>query len=104
MISLKFAYSKGYKTSVSIEPFLDYDPTKLIEAVTPYTTESIWLGKMNYIPLKNISSEEQVYYEKIRKNYEFEHLLYIFNTFRNQKLIRFKDSIINKIGMTLKLN
>ena len=47
---LKFAFLNGYKTSVSIEPFLDFDPSELISLVAPYTTESIWLGKMNYIP------------------------------------------------------
>jgi len=45
MGSLNFVFEKGYKISISIEPFLDYDPTKLVELVIPFTTESIWVGK-----------------------------------------------------------
>ncbi len=50
--SLKLAFNNGYKTSVSIEPFLDYDPLPLINEIQSFVTESIWLGKMNYIAKK----------------------------------------------------
>lgn len=93
LASLEYAYRKRFKTSVSIEPFLDYDPTELIEMVKPFTTESIWIGRMNYIPCKNISWKERPHYDKIRKNYETAHLWKIYNRFKGQSLIRFKDSI-----------
>jgi DNA repair photolyase len=53
--SLQLAYRAGFKTSVSIEPFLDYDPAPLVDIVSPFVTESVWVGPMNYIPRNGIS-------------------------------------------------
>ena len=61
--SLKYAYENGFKTSISIEPFLDENPYNLVKILKPYTTESIWIGKMNHINKKIISNEEKYYYE-----------------------------------------
>ena len=49
MGALILAYKAHWKTSVSIEPFLDLNPVPLIMKVIPYCTESIWLGKLNYM-------------------------------------------------------
>lgn len=93
LASLKYAFRKGFKTSVSIEPFLDYDPKELVEEVTPFTTETIWIGKMNYIPRKNLTTEEEPYYKEIRKNYETRRLIEINKKLNGHSKIRFKDSI-----------
>jgi len=98
LASLKYAFQEKFKTSVSIEPFLDYNPTKLAETITPFITESIWIGRMNYIPRKNISKEEKPYYSEIRKNYETCHLWEICNKLDGHPKIRVKDSI--KIQLT----
>ena len=91
--SLKYAFQKGFKTSVSIEPFLDYDPMQLVEKIAPFATESIWIGRMNYIPRKGFSKDEEPHYNKIRKNYETHHLRKIYEKLNGQPKIRFKDSI-----------
>jgi DNA repair photolyase len=98
LASLKYAFRKRFKTSVSIEPFLDYDPTKLVEKIAPFTTESIWIGRMNYIPRNNLSKEEETYYNEIRKNYETSHLWEIYIRLKGNPKIRFKDSITNQLG------
>lgn len=95
--SLKYAFEKGFKTSISIEPFLDYQPLKLVKTLAPYVTESIWLGPMNYIPRNNIPEEEIPQYEKIRENYEVSHLKEVFNDLDDFPKIRFKDSMIIKL-------
>ncbi|MHB8157111.1 MAG: hypothetical protein ACYDEQ_06920 [Desulfocucumaceae bacterium] len=41
---LRLAHSLGFKTSVLMQPMLD-NPEAVIEAVKPYVTETIWLGK-----------------------------------------------------------
>lgn len=92
MDSLKFAFNKQFHTSVSIEPFLDYHPEELVRQVEPYCTESIWIGKMNYIQRSNLTLFEQKYYEKIRENYTLEHLEEIFLNIKEIPKIRFKDS------------
>lgn len=91
--SLKYAFFKKYKTSVSIEPFLDYDPEDLVKQVAPYCTESIWIGKMNYIKRRNLTQYEKQYYEKVRQNYNHKHLKEVFYKLRDFSKVRFKDSI-----------
>lgn len=97
--SLQFAFKKGYKTSVSIEPFLDYNPEKLIEVIAPYVTESIWLGIMNYIPRNNLKKNEIFHYNSIRKNYNQENLKEIYGRFNLNPKIRWKDSIKTKLNL-----
>lgn len=99
--SLIYAFKKSYKTSVSIEPFLDYEPKKLVRILAPYITESIWIGPMNYIPRNNIPEEVKFQYDKIRENYEIDHLKEIFNELKDFTLkIRFKDSMLIKLGIS----
>lgn len=95
--SLQFSFKNGWKTSVSIEPFLDYDPGRLVEIVEPFCTESIWIGKMNYIPRKGIQKEDVPVYEAVRRNYELDHLKEIYDRLKSHPKVRFKDSIINKL-------
>ena len=98
--ALKYAFKKGYKTSVSIEPFLDAHPGKLVNTVFPFTTESIWLGIMNYIPQNGIREKDRQQYQEIRKNYKLNHLQDIFSEYKNYPKIRFKDSIKIKLGLS----
>jgi len=97
--SLKYAYEKGFKTSVSIEPFLDYTPQTLINILSPYITESIWLGPMNYIPKNGILNDDKQQYAEIRKKYEIDHLRDIYEDLKDFPLIRFKDSMTNRLDM-----
>lgn len=93
--SLKYAFNRNYKTSVSIEPFLDRDPLKLVSKVLPFCTESIWLGKMNYISCQsNLSPGSATLYNDVRLNYSIDRLKYIFEKVKEIKRVRFKDSIL----------
>jgi DNA repair photolyase len=102
LASLKYAYEKTFKTSVSIEPFLDYAPQTLIQTLSPYVTESIWLGPMNYIPQNGIDSADEQQYAGIRQNYEIDHLRDIHRDLKDYPLIRFKDSMANKLNSNLR--
>ena len=99
LASLKYAYNYGFKTSISIEPFLDKDPYILVENLVPYVTESIWIGKMNYVISKNIEEKEEKYYNFIQKINSKENLLKIIEKSRVYKnhLVRIKDSIFNSL-------
>lgn len=94
MDSLSYAYSLGFKTSVSIEPFLDENPITLIKIVAPYCTESIWLGKLNYMKTKFNS------YYNIKKIVG--QLKFLPEEIKSK--IRLKDSIQNllKCGLYIK--
>lgn len=99
MNALKFAFDRNYRTSVSIEPFLDYYPQVLVETVAPYSSESIWIGKMNYIPRYNIDDDDSPWYDAVRKNYEINHLKNIYDGLKDFPKIRFKDSIRITLGL-----
>lgn len=42
---LKLAFIMGFQTSVSAEPLLDKDVDSLISRLSPYITDTIWIGK-----------------------------------------------------------
>ena len=47
--SLKYAFEKGFTTSVSCEPYFDCDILLMIYELLPYINDCIWIGKMNRI-------------------------------------------------------
>lgn len=49
LASLKWTHKKGFETSVSCEPMLDNKIDKVIKRVSPYVTETIWIGKINHL-------------------------------------------------------
>jgi DNA repair photolyase len=97
--SLKYAYENGYKTSVSIEPFLDRAPQMLVNRLFPFVTESIWLGPMNYISRNGMNNDDSQEYGEIRKKYKIDHLYSIYKDLQDLPMIRFKDSMINRLFM-----
>lgn len=88
--SLKYAYTQGYKTSVSMEPLLDMEPYALVEKLSPYVTEAIWIGKMKFGKARTkingfdcraeLAKLEQQDWEAFKKYY------------KDNKVIRWKDS------------
>ncbi|MFW9970049.1 MAG: radical SAM protein [Candidatus Odinarchaeota archaeon] len=95
--TLKYAFKKGFKTSISIEPFLDRNPYILVEKLKKYTTESIWIGKMNYIKSTNIKEENIDFYKNIREIIDKENLTKILKKALDydNSFLRIKDSIYN---------
>jgi DNA repair photolyase len=53
--ALRYAFEKGFATSVSMEPILDMDDVlDVFFELEPFVSDTIWLGKMNHIR-KNIN-------------------------------------------------
>jgi len=112
--ALKYAYERGYKTSVSIEPFLDADPIPLITEVAPFCTESIWLGIMSNVgwvkkkikqDFKDFILIPAYYNEHLDSLYEEDNLKKIIEGIKAlpdniKSKIRLKDSIRN-LGFSL---
>ena len=97
--SLIMAYKEGFKTSVSVEPYLDNEPQLLVHEVAPYVTESIWVGPMNYIPRNNIPTKDQPMYNDIREKIVVSNLKEIYSDLKDIPKIRFKDSMMIKLGL-----
>jgi DNA repair photolyase len=46
--ALRYAFEKGFRTSISIEPMLDPEKvTYLVNDLAPFVNHSIWIGTMN---------------------------------------------------------
>lgn len=49
LASLRHAYEAGFQTSVSCEPLLEpWNARKLVDRLSPFVTDSIWIGKINH--------------------------------------------------------
>lgn len=46
---LKYAFDKGFETSISCEPMLDNQTIELISDLENFVTDFIWLGKANFL-------------------------------------------------------
>jgi ParB-like chromosome segregation protein Spo0J/DNA repair photolyase len=101
MEALRFAYEKGYKTSISCEPFLDADPRGVVEAVDPFTTGEIWIGIMNYIQVKPGKNVKK-HYDDVREHYELANLRRIYTDLRGHEKVRWKDSFEHKLNNAAK--
>jgi len=46
---LLYAFNHGFNTSISCEPMLDNSIEELVSILSPYITDSIWIGKANFL-------------------------------------------------------
>jgi hypothetical protein len=93
-LAVKKAYNRGFKTSLSIEPFLDRDPLRIINFYNPIISDTIWLGLMSG-PIPD---------DDLKLNYTEENLYKIIQAIKSlpedtQQKIRLKDSIVNKLNL-----
>ena len=100
---LRYAYTCGFSTSVSCEPFLDKYVLNLFEICSEFITESFWIGRMRNIKqrldLTGATEKQKRKYvdELLRyKNRSFIELIYI--NLKDQPLVRWKDSIRAILG------
>ena len=96
--SLKHAYKLGFKTSVSCEPILDINIEPLIEKITPFVTDAVWIGKPNFL-LRRLKMNGIQDKETIQKANELNvslsdsWIVGLYETFRNNPKIKWKESI-----------
>ena len=102
--SLRLAFEKGFATSVSIEPILDLeDLVDLIGEIEPLINDSIWVGKMNRIEERVWidSSEAAAEVERIRSEQHDQKILDLYDSLKDNPLIRWKESIKLVAGLPL---
>ena len=101
---LQFAYAKDFQTSVSGEPMLDGNPDALIAAVSPYVTDSIWLGKINrlrhILPLNCPRDPEATRRgEALMATQSASAIRTLYARHRRDPKIKWKDSIKAVVGL-----
>jgi len=109
MKSLKYAFNNNYETSVSIEPMMDNKVDKVIDAVKPYVTETIWLGKVNQM-WSRLNRNTDMKDELVKKAEQLEQwqsdpiILKLYDKYKNDPMIRWKDSIQKVVVRSKKVN
>ena len=104
LASLKAAYLRDFKTSVSCEPILDSRIDHVVDAVHPFVTDSIWLGKINrlrsILPL-NCPNDGGVMSkgESLMASQNDDAIRDLYVRYHNDPLIKWKDSIKKVVGI-----
>lgn len=101
---LQHAQEQGYRTSISIEPILDfYGLGDLIEKIDPFVTDTIWLGKMNNIKsrVEIVTDEDREMVAKLEAGQTDDMVKSLYYRFRSEPKIRWKDSIKKIVGIDL---
>lgn len=95
--ALRYAYRQGFRTSVSMEPMLEDNSRMcaLVDRVSPFVTDTIWLGKLNGGVPKVYQARPQVKASlaKIRQGQSDAHILALYSLLNPDPKIRWKDSI-----------
>lgn len=102
--SLDLAYKRGFRTSVSVEPMLD--SANIIRHVTnlsPYVTESIWIGKLNNIRsrVRAVTDEDRAAIKRIEDGQTDERIFEIYQSLNGNPLVRWKESIKKVVGLAI---
>jgi DNA repair photolyase len=100
--SLRYAYNGGFETSVSAEPMLDTaNIESLVNEVSPYVTDSIWLGKINRLRshLKFNGDIDLEAVEALERGQTDKSIIAIYECFKDNPKVRWKDSIKKVVGI-----
>jgi DNA repair photolyase len=88
---LKLLFDNGFRTSVSIEPFLS-SPESLVHLINNFVTDDIWIGVMSGL---NINPEiDETHKNELNSLYDKNNLINIINNLKDNKKIFWKTSIM----------
>ena len=95
--SLKLAFERGYKTSVSCEPFFDKTIYTLGEVFSPYVTDTIWIGKLNGVNQRvDMSkwSKDDFKHLTMLETWQTDEVIWaLYEHYQHNPKIKWKDSI-----------
>ena len=101
--SLKFAFLEGYQTSVSCEPMLDNNVGDVINQVSPFVTDTIWVGIANDLLSRLTLNGETALSTKavarqLMQTQSNTFIWGLYTQYKDNPQIRWKDSIKRIIG------
>lgn len=101
---LKHAYANGFQTSVSCEPYFEEDIDQLVTKLLPFITDTIWIGKMNFIQQRVDTSkwtneEKQKYLGMIKKSQTNDFIWELYHKFKNNQKVKWKESCKKVLGL-----
>lgn len=100
--SLEYPYSSGFETSISIEPMLDSDHVHyLVTDLSPFVSNSIWIGKMNGIKrrVRINSRATEAELSRVETGQRDQRVESTYKALRYHPLVKRKDSIKKVVGI-----
>ena len=102
--ALVYAYEAGYQTSISCEPMLDNKIHKVIDDLSPYITDAIWLGKMNFAIRRlrtngQLNDETREAAEQLLEWQSDKNITALYNIYKDNPRIKWKESIKKVVGI-----
>lgn len=106
LAALKYAFDMRYKTSVSCEPMLDENIDELIFKVSPYVTDSVWLGKLNYpgarLAINGANdSETLATMNELMSIQSDGWIMELYSRYKDNPQIKWKESIKKVVGLEI---
>ena len=102
LASLRFASQRGWQTSVSAEPLLDASNVgKLVAAVRPFVSDTIWIGKMNQVRARAVPGTSEEAIRRIEAGQTDDAVRGVYAALKDDPLIRWKESYKTVLGLEL---
>jgi DNA repair photolyase len=86
-----YLFEHGYRTSISMEPFLS-DPKEVINDLKQYVTDDIWLGLMSGIKQSDTIDDEHK--QQLNELYNNDNIMKLVNELKADKKIMWKTSVM----------
>jgi len=104
--ALRHAFEQGYRTSVSCEPLLDDKAPILVRKLTPFVSDSIWIGKVNMLKSRlatngHTDSETLSRANQLLRWQSDEQIQTLYETLKNHPLVKWKESIKKVVGLAI---
>ena len=104
LATLKHAHERGFETSVSCEPMLDANIDTVVSSVTPYVTDTIWLGRanrLNHVLALNCPGDADMrrHADALIATWDDDAVKALYQRYKDHPLIRWKDSIKKVVGI-----
>lgn len=95
---LKYAFDKGFETSISCEPMLDDNTVKMVTDLESFVTDFIWIGKANFLlrrlKMNGICDKESICCaEQLIQQQSDNNIKLLYKTLKNNPKIKWKESI-----------
>jgi len=102
--ALRYAFTSGFSTSISCEPFLDNNIDQVIADTRAFVTDSIWVGTMNQGRARikvngHWTPEVEAKYNELMGWYAEDSIRDLYERFKDDPLIRWKESIAKVVGV-----
>jgi DNA repair photolyase len=99
---LQHAHAREFRTSVSCEPLLDSRHARaLFNAVAPFVTDTVWIGKMNGIDYRVEPDADPLAIQRIREGQTDHAVREVYAALRGEPKVRWKESYKQTLGLDL---